>query len=151
MKPEDFRQLIYRAIDVEMEAYTFYCEVADKAADDVLKNTFAALAADELNHQAYLQEIMMRGSRRMQVEDSCDFRFSNALELPPLSMDHKPVDGIALAIRKELDAMQMYTQLSQVSWDAHEKKAFLELAKAEKAQKDRLEEIYATMAFPDIW
>jgi rubrerythrin len=151
MKSEDFRELISRAIDVEMEAYNFYCTAADRATDDALKNLFAELAAEELNHQAFLQEIMMRGSRALQAEDSRDYRFSNALELSPLSIDHKPVDGIALAIRKELDAMQMYTQLSLIAWDPQEKRAFLELARMEKSHKTRLEEIYTNMAFPDNW
>ena len=151
MKPEDFRELISQAINAEMEACSFYSALAERAADDALKNIFAGLAADELNHQSYLQEIMMRGSRALQVEESRDYRFSNALQLPPLSMDHKPADGIALAIRKELDAMQIYTQLAQVAWDPQEKKAFLELAKMEKGHKVCLEEIYTNMAFPEIW
>ena len=151
MKPGDFRELISQAINGEMEAYAFYSTVAEKVADDTLRNVFAELAADELNHQVFLQEIMMRGSRALQVEDSREFRFSNALELAPLSMNHNPVDGIALAIRKELDTMQRYTQLSQVAWDPQEKKAFLELAKMEKGHKARLEEIYTNMAFPDVW
>jgi len=63
----------------------------------------------------------------------------------------KPTDGIALAIRKELDAMQMYTQLARVSSDSGEKQTFLELAKMEKNHKTRLEDIYTNMAFPEVW
>jgi len=65
--------------------------------------------------------------------------------------DMKPTDGMVLAIRKELGAMQMYTQLARVTSDAGEKQTFLELAKMEKNHKTRLEDLYTNMAFPEVW
>jgi rubrerythrin len=151
MKPEDFKQMISQAMDGEIEVYTFYCAVADKVADATLKNIFAELAADELTHQDFLQQVMLKGSRALYVEESHDCKVADNLELPPLSVDFKPIDGILLAIRKKLDAMQMYTQLSQAARDPEDKHAFFELAKMEKNQKARIEDIYAKMAFPEAW
>jgi rubrerythrin len=151
MKPEDFRQMISQAMDGEMEVYTFCCAVADKVADAALKNLFSELADDEWDHQKFLQAVMLKGSRALQVEESHDYKAADTLELPPLSVDFKPIDGILLAIRKKLDAMQLYTQLSQVASDPEEKSAFLKLANMEKNQKARLEDIYANMTFPEIW
>ena len=151
MKPEDFRQIISQAIDGEIEAYSFYCTVADKVADSALKNTFAELAGEELNHQDFLQHIMFKGSRALRVEESHDYQAANSPELPTLSAHIKPVDGILLAIRKKLDAMQMFTQLSEAASDPEDRHALLELAKMERGQKDRLEDIYARMAFPEAW
>jgi rubrerythrin len=151
MKSEDFRQIISQAIDGEIEAYTFYCAVADRVADAALKNIFAELAADELNHQDFLQQVMLKGSRALYVEESHEFKPANNPELPPLSVSFKPIDGILLAIRKKLDAMQMYTQLSQAARDPEDKHAFLELAKMEQNQKASIEDIYAKMTFPEAW
>jgi rubrerythrin len=151
MTPEDFRQIISQAMNGEMEAYTFYCMVADKVADATLKNIFSELADNEWDHQKFLQAVMLKGSRALQVEESHDYKSADTPELPPLSVDSKPVDGILLAIRKKLDAMQLYTQLSQIARDPEEKVAFLKLANMEKNQKSRLEEIYANMAFPEVW
>jgi rubrerythrin len=39
----------------------------------------------------------------------------DALHTPPLTPDLKPIDGIVIAIKKELEAMQMYTQLANNS------------------------------------
>jgi rubrerythrin len=50
-----------------------------------------------------------------------------------------------------LNAMQMYTQLANVAGDSDEKKTFLELAMMEKGHKARLEDIYTSMAFPEVW
>jgi len=151
MKPEDFRRIISQAIEGEIEAHTYYGSVSEKVTDAALKNIFAELARDELNHREFLQGIMARGSGALHVEEAQDYKIADTLESPPLSVSLKPIDGITLAIRKELDAMQMYTQLSQVAGDSEEKKTFLELAKMEKGHKARLEDIYTNMAFPEVW
>jgi rubrerythrin len=151
MKPEDFRQIISQAIDAELEAYTFYCAVADKVADAALKNIFAGLANEALNFQDFLQQIMFKASRALQIEESHEYNAAEPSDLPALSSDLKPVNGILLAIRKKLDAMQLYTQLSHAVQDPDDKHAFLELATAEKDHKARLEDIYAGMVYPKAW
>lgn len=151
MKAEDFRQIISQAIDGEIEAFTYYRTVSEKVEDKALKNIFSELAGDELQHRKFLQEIITKGPGSLHVEEAHDYKIADTLESPPLSMSLKPIDGITLAIRKELDAMQMYTQLAQVAGDPDKKKTFLELAKMEKGHKARLEDIYTTMAFPEAW
>jgi rubrerythrin len=151
MKPENFMQIISQAIDGEIEAYTYYQTVSEKVEDRALKNIFAELAGDELKHREFLQGIIVKGPGSLHVEESHDYKIADTLASPPLSVSLKPIDGITLAIRKELDAMQMYTQLAQVAGDSEEKRMFLELAKMEKGHKARLEDIYTNMAFPEVW
>jgi rubrerythrin len=76
---------------------------------------------------------------------------ADAIPTPPLTTSLKPLDGMVIAIKKELEAMQMYTQLSKLSTDAEQKKLFAELATMEKGHKTRLEDIYTNMAFPEAW
>jgi rubrerythrin len=151
MKPEDFQLIIKNAIDAEIEAYEFYHGVAEKVQDAPLKRIFSELAAEEKGHRAFLQAILNRDLQAFKVEDSEDYKLAETLDVPPLTLDMKPADGIALAIRKELDAMQMYAQLAQVSSDSGEKSTFLELSQMEKNHKTRLEDIYTNMAFPEVW
>ncbi len=151
MKTEDFRQIISQAIEGEIEAYNYYRTVSEKVKEATLKNIFGDLARDELQHRAFLQGIIKKGPDSLQVEEAQDYKIADTLATPPLSMDLKPIDGITLAIRKELDAMQMYSQLANVAGDPDEKKTFLELAKMERGHKARLEDIYTTMAFPEVW
>lgn len=63
----------------------------------------------------------------------------------------KPLEGIVIAIRKELEAMQMYTQLASLSTDEEQKMVFNQLANMERNHKARLEDIYTNMAFPEAW
>ena len=151
MKAEDFRQIISQAIDGEIEAHAYYRTVSERVEDKGLKAVFSELAGDELQHREFLQGIIAKGPGSLHVEEAQDYKIADTLQSPALSVSLKPIDGITLAIRKELDAMQMYTQLAQVAGDADEKKTFLELAKMEKGHKARLEDIYTNMAFPEVW
>jgi rubrerythrin len=151
MKPEDFVSIISNAINSEIEAYEFYRNVSEKVQDPAMKRIFTELATEEKGHRAFLQTIVNRGVAALKVDDSDDYKLADTLEMPALTMDMKPTEGIALAIRKELDAMQMYTQLSRVTSDPGETQTFLELAKMEKGHKTRLEDIYTNMAFPEVW
>jgi rubrerythrin len=151
MRPENFRSIIVGAVDAEIEACEYYSGVAEKVQDAALKRIFSELATEEKGHRAFLQTILNRDIQDFSVSDSEDYKLADTLEVPPLTLEMKPTDGIALAIRKELDAMQMYTQLARVSSDPGVKQTFLELAKMEKSHKTRLEDIYTSMAFPEVW
>jgi rubrerythrin len=151
MNPENFKQIISFAIDGEIEAYTYYRTVAEKVNDPALKKIFSELAGEEAAHRAFLQGITAKGPESLSVDEAHDYKIADTLDSPSLSLNLKPIEGITIAIRKELDAMQMYTQLALVARDPEEKKMFQELAKMEKGHKARLEDIYTNMAFPEVW
>jgi rubrerythrin len=151
MKPEDFKAVISSAIDGEIEAYNYYRDISEKVQDPALQRIFSELAGDESGHREFLQAMLDQGPKALRIDESQDYKIADTLELPPLTSDMKPTEGMVLAIRKELDAMQRYTQLARVSSDPGEKHTFLELAKMEKNHKTRLEDLYTNMAFPEVW
>lgn len=151
MKSEDFEKIISSAIDSEVESYTFYKSVADKAKDKSLKTIFLDLAEDEKSHREYLQRVLTRGPKEMHFKAAPDYKVTDALDEPELSVDMKPLEGLLLAIKKELQAAQMYSRLARVSADAEQKMVFEQLANMEKGHKARLEDIYTNMAYPEAW
>jgi rubrerythrin len=46
------------------------------------------------------------------------------LPTPKLTNDLTPIEGLVIAIKKELEAMQMYTQLATLSTDAEQELLF---------------------------
>jgi rubrerythrin len=88
---------------------------------------------------------------KMHFDAKKDYKVVNAMPSPPLSAEMKPLDGIVVAIKKELEAMQMYTQLAGLSADTEQKFLFTQLANMESGHKARLEDIYTNMAFPEVW
>jgi rubrerythrin len=58
---------------------------------------------------------------------------------------------LVIGIKKELEVMQMYTQLESVSSDEEQENLFTELSSMERGHKSRLEDICTNMAFPEVW
>jgi rubrerythrin len=151
MNAEEYRSILSKAIDREVESYTFYRTVSDKVKDANLKKLFAELAGDETKHREFLQGLLTKDSKTIKITATKDYHVAEKVGAPKLSPDLKPLDGLALAINKELEAMQMYTQLAKVNADPEQQKLFMELASMERGHKARLEDIYTNMAFPEVW
>jgi len=151
MKPEDAKKILSLAIDREVEAYTFYRTIADKVKDKALKSLFDELAGDEKKHREFLQAFLTKDVSKMKFSPGHDYKVGDALPSPPLTVDLKPLDGLVLAIKKELEAMQMYTQFAKAAADTETQLLFSQLANMERGHKARLEDIYTNMAFPEAW
>ena len=151
MNQEEFKQIISKAISNEIEAYTYYTAIAEKARDKSIKDIFGDLAEEESKHRIILEGFLKKTPEKFHFAESKDYRVTDNIDTPAFSPDMKLIDGIVLAIKKELEAMQMYTQLANVSADEGHKNTFLELASMERGHKNRLEDIYTNMAFPEVW
>jgi rubrerythrin len=151
MMADDYKKIISLAIDREVEAYTFYRTISDKVKDANLKKIFNELAGEETKHREFLQGLLAKGTSSFHFDTGKDYKVTDTLPTPALSVDLKPVDGITISIKKELEAMQMYTKLAAASTDAGQKKMFTELASMERGHKARLEDLYVEMAFPEVW
>jgi rubrerythrin len=151
MKAEDAKKIISTAIDREVEAYTFYRSVADKVKDKALKSLFEELAGEEKKHREFLQGFLAKDAGKMKFAPGHDYKVGDALPSPALTVDMKPLEGLVIAIRKELEAMQMYTQFANAAADTETQLLFSQLANMERSHKSRLEDIYTNMAFPEVW
>ncbi|MCX6696658.1 MAG: ferritin family protein [Methanoregula sp.] len=151
MKASDAKKIISLAIDREVEAYTFYRTVSEKVKDKALKSLFAELAGEEKQHREFLQGLLAKQVTTMHFDAKSDYKVGDALPTPNLTADLKPLEGIVIAIKKELEAMQMYTQLAKLSTDTEQQLLFSQLATMERGHKARLEDIYTNMAFPEVW
>jgi len=151
MDQNKYKKIISSAIEREIEAYNFYRAVSGKAKDKSIKSIFGKLAEEEQEHRRTLEGFLAKAPDKMHFSESKDYKIVDALVTPPLTAELKPVEGIIIAIKNELEAMQMYTQLANVSTDAAQKNIFLELATMERGHKSKLEDIYTSMAFPEVW
>ena len=150
MKLEDYKAIILMAIRNEVEAYDFYSAVSKKTGDANTKKIFEELAEEELGHRRFL-EGLMSNVRPMQFDVTKDYKVSESVEKPKLSMTMKPADAMALAMKQEEEAMVMYEGLANSSSDLEQKGMFKSLADMEKSHKIKLEEIYTSIAFVEVW
>jgi rubrerythrin len=151
MNQDEYKKIMSLAIDREAEAFVFYRAVSDKAKDKSIKSIFNELAEEEQKHKRTLEGFLTKAPEKMHFSESSDYKIVDALPTPPLTADLKPVEGLVIAIKNELEAMQMYTQLANASADVAQKNVFLELASMERGHKSKLEDIYTNMAFPETW
>ena len=66
-------------------------------------------------------------------------------------MEMKQADAIALAMKKEEEAMKAYYELARVSSNPDQSQEFSKLAAMEQGHKTKLEKLYTSMAFPEVW
>lgn len=151
MKAEDLKKIIQDAINKEIESYTFYHGIAGKAKNKVLKDLFTELAGEEKKHREFLEGVLTSGVSKMKFDPGHDYKVGDNLPTPDLRVEMKPLEGLVLAIKKELQAMQMYTQLAKLAKDTETQFLFSQLANMERGHKARLEDLYTNMAFPESW
>ncbi len=150
MTIDEYKKIIKMAVGNEIAAYEFYKGVSEKTKDSNLRSIFSELAEEEQKHKVFL-EAFLSGAKPLKFASVTDYKVAEAVDKPRLSMQMKPADAIALAMKEEEEAMQMYQGLADSSTASDQKDLFLSLAKMEKGHKVRLEELYTSMAFPEAW
>lgn len=151
MDKKDFAGIMDMAIAAEVESYEFYRDVAAKVADAGLKKIFQDCAAEEKGHKTALENIKGKDIENFSFNVGVDYKISETVALPKLSLDMKPADAIALAMKKEEEAMKMYSRLADVTDEPPIKKVYVELAKMEEGHKEKMEAIYTSTAFGEVW
>lgn len=151
MSDFNYKEILTLAILNEVEAYEFYLEVAKSSQDKAIKSIFQEMAEQELGHRDLLQSYLDGSTKTFSFKAAPDYKVSETVDKPKLSLAMKPVDAIALAMKNEEDAMNMYQKFADASDDAEQTKLFLELVKMETGHKAKLEDLYTNMAFPETW
>lgn len=151
MTLQEFNRIISDAIANEEEAYLFYRDVADKAKDKNIASIFDGFAKDELSHKVLLNSYLSGTVKPLEFDTAADYQVAESIEMPKLSIDMKPGDAIALAMKKEEEAMKMYSEFAALSIDKEQKEVFLGLARMEQGHKTRLEDLYVGVAYTEIW
>jgi len=151
MNQSEFERIMKLAIEAETEAYEFYRDVSEKVTDASVKKIYQEFAQEELGHRTLLEQILKHDIKTFSFTGASDYKVSETVELPRLSLELKPVDAIALAMKKEEEAMKTYSSLAALSADPQKQKIFSELAKMEEGHKARMESLYTNTAFPEVW
>ncbi len=147
----NYKEILAMAIKNEVEAYEFYKDAAEKVSNSMLKDTFEELAKEETSHKLLLEGYLANEGQKMSFVESADYKVSESVELQTLSTEIAFKDAIALAMKKEQEAMELYQSFADMSATAEQKNTFLQLATMEQGHKVRLEGIYTNAAFAEAW
>jgi len=147
----EYKEIIKFAMQNEVEAQKFYEGVAAKMENSHLKQMFTQFAAEEEQHKKILKQIFSSNRIEDYFDVSRDFHISEEIDAPPLSMDMKPADAIALAMKKEEEAMIQYTQRAESCPQPEKKQVFMDLAAMEQGHKQKMENAFVDIGFPEVW
>ncbi len=152
MENSQLKDIINFAIEQEIEASEFYNNASKKIATDKnLKKTFEEYAIEELKHKKFLEDFLEGDIHEFSIPSGANYHVSETAIKPKLSIEMKFVDAVALAMKSEEEAMNMYLSLAKACVNIQQKELFVELAKMEEVHKVRLEEIYTNAAYAEIW
>lgn len=151
MDQNTYQDILDDAIQNEKEAYAFYLAVAEKTRNSFLKELFLSFSEAERKHQQILENLKDHPSETLHFAKVPDYHVAETLEIPELSLDMKPVDAIALAMKKEQMAMEHYAQLADVCTDSDQRTVFLELATMEREHKHQMEAAFVDIGYPEVW
>ncbi len=150
-RKNNIEDLLTMAIRRERDAAEFYRSMEQRAANPGTKAVFAQLAQDELGHERFLETCIAHPATLSSLEVGPDFHVAATADLPPITPGIPPVDAIALAMKKEQQAMEFYQSLAARAADAKLRKTFEGLAKMELGHKNRLETMFVNTAYPEAF
>ncbi|QQK08985.1 ferritin-like domain-containing protein [Miniphocaeibacter halophilus] len=151
MNRSEFNEIIDYAINEEVMSYEFYTDAANKIKDETLKETFTDLAKEELEHKKFLEDFKESHCETIDLEESIDYKIADTIDKPELTTDMNFQDAIALAIKREEEAMDMYQALADAATENDKKSVFVGLRNMEQMHKTRLEDIYINVGYREVW
>ncbi|OQA31627.1 MAG: putative trifunctional 2-polyprenylphenol hydroxylase/glutamate synthase subunit beta/ferritin domain-containing protein [Betaproteobacteria bacterium ADurb.Bin341] len=150
MDQEEIMRLFNLAIKREVEANAFYTAAAARVKDENVRTIFKELAGEELDHMALLEGFREDPTLQMKMaKPDADYKLAEETELPELTVDMRPTDAIALAMKKEQQALEFYKRMAASCSDAGLKDVFENLSNMELGHKHRLEDMFVNISFPE--
>jgi rubrerythrin len=146
-----YQTILDQAIEAEIEAAQFYQDVSQKTNNRYLKDLFLTFSEEEKKHRRILETFRNDTTMEINFAKAPDFHVSETVAEPSLSIEMKPADAIALAMKKEEAAMKQYTRLAETCTDPQHKKVFLELSAMERGHKAKMESAFVDIGYPEIW
>jgi len=148
----EFERVMSVAIAREIEAKEFSSEVAKKFEDGATRDVFTKLAAEEMGHMELLENFRNDPTMVMKISaPPVDVKLAESMELPKISTAMKPADAIALAMKKEQQAVEFYRDMSKNSSDSAIKAIFDNLANMELNHKKMLENAFVDIGYPEAF
>jgi|UniRef100_A0A7C5ELQ9 rubrerythrin len=147
---KELRALIETAIHQEELSHEFYRRLAKLVTHQDTKDTLEWLAKDELEHKAFL-ESCLTPTGCILMGHPRDTHLAEVMKTPAITQDLTPKEALLVAMKREEASYHFYKHLAALQ-PPGEAKAFLEkMAQVELAHKEKVEYLYANVAFPEVW
>jgi len=142
MNFDELQDIISFAIDKEQEAMDFYSGLASKVKHKAIAEELQKMVGIEQGHRDRLKAMDLGEAAKTTVESAQNLKIADYLvDLEP-SPDMSWQDVVHIAMKRELAAMNLYTDLAKMVTDQNAKQLFENLAADESAHKLYFEKIW---------
>ncbi len=148
--PLTLKEVLGKAIRKEVESRLLYIGLSQKIRDEAAKDAFQELARQEQGHQNFLEQYL-RGELKegtLSSGHAVDYKIAERLDQPEVSPGMKLKDTFLLAANREKASHEFYLSLAQIHPAGEVRRLIEELAAQELQHKQRVEFLYAEVAFP---
>jgi rubrerythrin len=146
------QKILHHAARREEEAYAFYKSVAGRMKNKAVSEIFEELASQESDHL----RLVTGWSRNPDIANrflfkEADYKITEGVDLPQLSIEMKPAEAFVLAMKKELEAAEFYRMLSEKAVDGGLSQILKSLVEMELSHKRKIEDAFVNVGYPEVF
>lgn len=142
MKKEKFDEIINFAIDGEKDAIRFYQYLQGLVKFSALRELLKDMENMEKGHIVILENIRSKGTDQIELKTVADIHISQYVPEVEIKENLSYQDILIIAMKKEEQAQNLYTDLAGNFAGTESEKIFLKLANEEAAHKLKFETLY---------
>ena len=149
-KQLSLKEVLEGAIQKEIMSRFLYIGLRQRVKKQASRDAFQALAEQEEVHQRILEDYLHGRFKEGSLSSSVvvDYKVADYLDQPDISPTMELKDVFLLAANKEKTAHDLYTCLAGIHPNGYVKRLLEELASQELEHKNRIENLYTEVAFP---
>jgi rubrerythrin len=137
-------------MDQHESARDFYPRPAHLVSHPETRETFEYLATEAEENKARLHQCLTPEGCPV-IPPVHDLHLAEHLQVPEVTEDLAPKDALALAIKRSEALGRFYQSMPELQPAGEIRNRLEHLAKMELSHKGKLENIYNTVAFPEVW
>ena len=139
---DSFRELIQKAMAIEVKMAAYYGKMAEKATTSEAREVFKLLADEEEEHRALLENYLERGEfPKIPQIGTIDLE-PTLIAVTSITSDMAPSDALAFAIRSEEYQHRFYKKLAQEYPPGWTQNFLKRLADMELIHKEKVEKLH---------
>ena len=142
--------LIHEAMDQHEVARDFYHRMAHLVSHPETRETFEYLAKEAEENKTRLHQCLTPEGCPV-IPPVHDLHLAEHLKVPEVTEDLAPKDALALAIKRSEALCRFYQSMAELQTPGEIRSRLEYLAKTESGHREKLENIYDTVAFPEVW
>ena len=140
------------AIMRENSANAFYLQLAGRVSNSAVRETFLRLAADELGHKELLEKMLADAAAAQGISaPSVDYHIAESEDKPEVISAMPLKDAVAIAMKKEQEAVELYRAFANGSPSNDIKAIFENLMNMELGHKQALERVFVDIGYPEVF